>query len=156
MADSTYLKNVVEPFVVAWVSQQIGMPLSRRRIVVGPRGDGTPVRFEFDGVSSGGDIGLLVSTTQTVKPGGTRKLHMDASILLSTSFSRRLMAFISEDVRLNFVNKCDGLLPLRHIEMFVVDALPPEMSAMVSRFQSEAKAEVGDRGRQWKPGGQRR
>ena len=69
---------------------------------------------------------------------------------------RRLMAFISEDVRLNFVNKSDGLLPLRQIEMLVCDTLPPEMSAEVARFQAQAKAEVGDQGKIWKPGGQRR
>ena len=156
MADSTYLKNVVEPFVAEWVSQKVGVPLSRRRVPVGPRLNGTVVHFEFDGVSSCGDVGLLVSTTQTVKPGGTRKLHMDASILLNTSFKRRLMAFISEEVRMHFVNKCDGLLPLSQIEMLVCNTLPPEMSAEVARFQAQAKTEVGDQGELWKPGGRRR
>ena len=156
MADSSYLKDVVEPFVAGWVSQRIGVPLTKRRIVGGPRTDGTPVRFEFDGVSEDDKVGLLVSTSLTVKPGGTRKLHVDASILLNTAFDRRLMAFISEDVRLNFVNKCDGLLPLSRMEMFVCDELPPEMSAAIARFQAKAKAEVGDQGKQWKPGGKRR
>ena len=156
MADSTYLKQVVEPFVVAWVSEKIGVPLVRRRVPVGPRTDGTTVHFEFDGVSESGDVGLLVSTSQTVKPGGTRKLHMDASILLTAPFRRRLMAFISEGVRLNFLNKCDGLLPLREIELLVSDSLHADMRAEIARFQSEAKTEVGDQGKLWKPGGQRR
>lgn len=156
MADSTFLKNVVEPFVVAWVSERISVPLARRRFPVGSRTDETTVHFEFDGVSADGQVGLLVSTTQTVKPGGTRKLHADASILLNTSFKRRLMAFISEDVRLNFINKCDGLLPLRHIELLVCNALPPTMSARIASFQSAAKAEVGDQGKSWKVGGKRR
>src|SRR5882672_4215588 len=98
MADSSYLKHVVEPFVVGWVSRRIGVPLAKRRVAVGPRTDATPVHFEFDGVSENGQVGLLVTTTLTVKPGGTRKLHVDASILLHTAFTRRLMAFISEDV----------------------------------------------------------
>ena len=156
MANSTYLKSVVEPFVVGWVSERIGVPLTRRRVAVGPRMDATTVHFEFDGVSAGGEVGLLVSTTQTVKPGGIHKLHKDASILLNTPFHRRLMAFISEDVCLNFVNKCDGLLPLRQIELLVCDALPPEMSAEVARFQAQAKTEVGDQGKLWRPGGRRR
>lgn len=156
MADSSYLNRVVEPFVVQWVSQRIGVPLTKRRVAVGPRTDGTLVRFEFDGVSEDGKVGLLVSTSLTVKPGGTRKLHVDASILLNTAFDRRLMGFINEDVRLNFVNKCDGLLPLGRIETFVCHELLPEMSAAVARFQTEAKAEVGDQGKQWKPGGKRR
>lgn len=156
MADSTFLTNVIEPFIVAWVSQRIEIPLARRHVAVGPRLDGTVVHFEFDGVSACAGVGLLVSTTQTVKPGATRKLHMDASILLNAPFHRRLMAFISEDVRLNFINKSDGLLPLRQIEMLVCDTLPPEMSAEVARFQAQAKTEVGDQSKIWKPGGQRR
>ena len=89
MADSTFLTRVVEPFIVTWVSQRIGIPLARRQVAVGPRLDGTAVHFEFDGVSTCAGVGLLVSTTQTVKSGATRKLHMDASILLNAPFHRR-------------------------------------------------------------------
>ena len=66
------------------------------------------------------------------------------------------MAFISEDVRVNFLNKSDGLLPLCDIEMLVCDSLPAVMLKQIAKFQAEAKAEVGDKGKQWKPGGQRR
>lgn len=156
MADSSYLRRVVEPFIVQWVSRRIGVALQAQCSPVGPRTDGTVVQFEFDGVSEDGQTGLLVSTSHTVKPGGTRKLHVDASILLRTTFRRRLMAFVSEDVRLNFLNKCDGLLELSKIEMLVCDKLPPEMQARIAEFQAEAKSEVGDKGKQWKPGGPRR
>jgi len=156
MADSTFLKDQVEPFVVNWVSQLVGVKLQPERVVVGKRADGTQVHFAFDGVSESKKIGLLVSTSLTVKPGGVRKLHTDASVLLNAPFQRRLMAFISTDVQINFLNKCDGLLPLRQIEMFVCDQLPAEMQARIDMFQSEAKSEVGDKGRKWKPGGKRR
>lgn len=156
MADSTYLKNVVEPFIVQWVSRRIGVALQPRRFPVGPRTDGTLVQFAFDGISKDGQTGLLVSTSHTVKPGGTRKLHVDASILLRAGFQRRIMAFVSDDVRLNFLNKCDGLLELSKIEMLVCDELTPEMQSAIAKFQAEAKSEVGDKGKQWKPGGQRR
>ncbi len=156
MADSTYLKNIVEPFIVQWVSRRIGVALQPRRFPVGPRTDGSLVHFEFDGVSEDGRIGQLVSTSLTVKPGGTRKLHVDASILLRAAFQRRIMAFVSDDVRRNFLNKCDGLLELSKIEMLVCDELPPEMQRGIARFQAEAKSEVGDKGKQGKPGGQRR
>ncbi|MFZ1072665.1 MAG: hypothetical protein WAO21_04440 [Verrucomicrobiia bacterium] len=119
MADSTYLKNIVEPFIVQWVSRCVGLALQPRRFPVGPRTDGTVVNFEFDGVSEDGQTSLLVSTSMTVKPGGTRKLHVDASILLRAAFQRRIMAFVSDDVRQNFLNKCDGLLELSKIEMLV-------------------------------------
>jgi len=142
--------------VVDWVSRRISIELKPRQVVVGPRTDGTAVRFAFDGVSEDGKTGLLVSTTLTVKPGGTRKLHTDASTLLYAPFQRRLMAFISNDVRVNFLNKCDGLLPLSKIEMLVCDALPAVMLTAIQAFQADAKAEVGDKGKVWVPGGPRR
>jgi hypothetical protein len=156
MADSTYLTKVVEPFVVDWVSRRIGTTLTPQQIVVGPRMDGTPVQFAFDGVSVDRRIGLLVSTSCTVKPGGLRKLHVDASILLRVPFTRRIMAFINADVLMNFINKCDGLLPLCEIEMLVCDSLPEDMSARIAEFQATARKEVGDKGKVWKPGGKRR
>jgi hypothetical protein len=75
--------------------------------------------------------------------------------VLQAPFQRRLMAFISNDGLQNFMNKCDGLLPLREIEMLVCDALPAEMKEEIEKFQEKAKAEVGDRGMRWKPGGPR-
>lgn len=152
MADSSYLKKTVEPFVVDWVSNRIGIPLSPGKVPIGQRTDGTVAHFEFDGVSQDNRVALLVSTSHTLKPGGCRKLHTDASILLQGPFERRTMAFVREDVRQNFLNKCDGLLPLGKIEMVVCDAMPPEMLDAIARFQAEAKFEVGDKGRPWKPG----
>jgi hypothetical protein len=58
LADSTYLKNVVEPFVVQWVSRRIGVTLQPRRFPVGPRTDGALVHFKFDGVSEDGQSGV--------------------------------------------------------------------------------------------------
>lgn len=156
MADTRYLTQMVEPHITRWVSARLGLALQPGRLVVGSRMDGAPVSFAFDGVSPDRHTALLVSTTLTVKPGGTRKLHVDASILLQAPLDRRIMAFISEDVRLNFVNKCDGLLPLGKIEMLVCDDLTDEMRRGIATVQGESKAEVGDKGRIWKPGGPRR
>jgi hypothetical protein len=156
VADSTYLKTIVEPFVVSWVSTRIGLKLLPQRMPVGPRQDGTPVHFVFDGVSPDGKTALLVSAGYTVKAGGTRKLHVDASILLNAPFERRIMAFVSPDVLNNFINKCDGLLPLSRIEMIVCDELPQDMRATVELFHEAARSEVGDKGRKWRVGGQRR
>jgi hypothetical protein len=156
MADTTYLKEVVEPFVASWVSERIGVSLKPRRIPVGPRSDGTPVHFEFDGVSDDGRTGLLVSTGQTLKSGGWRKLFVDAALLLQADFDRRLLILVKDDVRQNFLNKCDGLLPLSRIEIMVCDALTPAMWNEIATVQDAAKKEVGDKGKQWKPGGRRR
>ena len=146
MADSTYLKNTIEPFIVDWVSKSIGVKLYPMRIAVGRRGDGTEVYFNFDGVSENGKVGLLVSSSQTVKSGANRKLYRDASILLRAPFKKRIMAFVNQDVARNFVNKCDGLLPLGDIEMLVCDCLPKHMTREIERFQSLARVEVGDKG----------
>ena len=156
MANSAYLTKVVEPFIVEWVSKQIGIDLHPRKLRVGRRTDGTPVHFMFDGVSNDGNVGLLVSTSHTLKPGGARKLHTDASILLNTRFRRRIMAFVNESVCTNFLNKCDGLLPLRKIEMMVCDCLPAPMTEEIVRFQTLARAEAGDKGKVWTVGKHRR
>jgi hypothetical protein len=154
IVDTYYLKQCVEPHIVARISERIGVPLQRGRVPIGPRADDRLVHFEFDGVSQDQQVGLLVSYSQTIKPGGVRKLHVDASILLFAPFTRRLMAFISDDVYSNFLNKCDGLLPLSRIEMFVCngDDLPIEMSARIAEIYSAAKTEVGDKGKRWKLG----
>lgn len=156
MANSTYLSKVVEPFIVNWVSNRIRIPLRPARVCVGQRTDGTSVHFHFDGVSEDEKVGLLVSTSQTLKPGGTRKLHVDACILLRAPFERRIMAFVCQSVIKNFVNKCDGLLPLCQIEMLMCDSLPMDMQEQIARFQAESRSEMGDKGKLWKPGGQRR
>jgi len=155
VANSAYLTKVVEPFIVEWVSQRIGVELKPKRLRVGPRTDGTVVHFDFDGVSEDGRTGLLVSTSHTIKPGGTRKLHVDASILLRADLDERLMAFVSDDVRQNFVNKCDGLLELSKIKMLICDTLPADMQVGIAVFQEEAKSEVGSKGKKWKVGGRR-
>jgi hypothetical protein len=89
MADSTYLTNTVEPFIVQWVSRRIGVALQPRLFPVGQRTDGTPVNFEFDGVSEDGQTGLLVSTSRSLKTGAVRKLHVDAAIWRAKNANRR-------------------------------------------------------------------
>ncbi len=155
MANSTFLTKTVEPFVVTWVSERIGHILHPRKVFVGQNTDGSPVHFNFDGVSEDKKTGLLVSTSLTLKPGGVRKLHVDACVLLRASFERRIMAFISERTLEHFLNKVDGLLPLREIEMLVCP-LTDELHLGVTEFQAIAKHEVGDKGKQWKVGGKRK
>ena len=149
-------QNVVEPFIVQWVSRRVGVALKTRPVPVGPRTDGTIVHFKFDGVSEDGRIGLLGSTSHSLKHGATRKLHVNASNILRAGFQRRIMAFVSNPVRENFLNKCDGLIELSKIELLVCNDLPPEMRASIAGFQSAAKSEVGDKGRELKLGGRRR
>jgi hypothetical protein len=149
MSDTAYLKQEIEPYVVNYVAKKVGVPLKHRQVVsVGQRTDGTSVHFEFDGVSADEKVGLLVSTTCSTKSGAVRKLFMDASVLLQTSsFDLRIMAFVSNDVMNNFLNTCDGLLPLKRIKMIVCDTLSPAMRNELKVVQMNAKAETGDKGR---------
>lgn len=66
------------------------------------------------------------------------------------------MIFVNRDVKNNFVNRCDGLLPLAKIEKHVCEDLPAEMRAEIARIQADAKSEVGNKGKLWKPGGKRK
>ncbi len=156
MANTQYFKHVVEPHLVRWLGERLAISLKPRKVPVGRRADGQWVSFAFDGVSDDGQVGVLASATHTLKPGGTRKLHVDASILLAAPFTRRFMIFVSDDAKTNFVNRCDGLLPLAMIEMPVCKDLPAEMATEIARIQADTRSEAGDKGKRWKPGGKRR
>lgn len=156
MADTHYLKTVVEPFITKWVSKQIKLLLKPKKMPVGPGMDGKMVNFEFDGVSQDEQTALLVSTSYSFQTGVIRKLFVDAAILLRTKFNRRIMAFVSNDVLQTFINRCDGLLPLGQIEFLLCDSLPPEMVKEMAKIHTAAKTEVGDKGKQRKTGGRRR
>lgn len=147
---------VVEPYLIEWLSRCIGMKLIPRRLPVGVRADGSAAHFAFDGVSTDGKTAALISTSFTLKSGGERKLFVDAAVLLRTDLNRRLMVFISPSVREHFVNRCDGLLELKKIEMLLSPNLPNEMTARIEKIQADAKREVGDKGKQLRPGGRRR
>lgn len=156
MANTTYLKDVVEPYLVRWLSRDIGLELMPKRLHVGNRADGSPAHFAFDGVSLDGKVATLISTSFTLKAGGERKLFVDAAILLRTPLQRRIMVFVCPDVKKHFLNRCDGLLELQKIEMVLAPSLPVEMKIRIEEIQIEAKREVGDKGKRKLPGGQRR
>jgi hypothetical protein len=84
----THLKQV-ERHVSQWLSSKIGVSLNARRVIVGLRTDGTPVHFEFNGVSDDGAIGVLVSTSHTVKPGAFLGKGAKKSIAVREGCARR-------------------------------------------------------------------
>lgn len=53
MADSSYLKEIVEPFVVNGLSERLGVRLSPQQIMVGPREDGDFTRPNEDWTKPG-------------------------------------------------------------------------------------------------------
>ncbi len=156
MANTEYLKRVVEPYIVHWVSRNICITLKPEPIVVGKNSDGDDVPFTFDGVSADHTVGVLVSTSHTIKTGGYRKLYMDASLLNRAGFRRKIMAFVSRDVWQNFKNRCDGLVDLAGIQPMFCEELTEEMRIQIATIQKDSKRVVGDKGKVWTVGKPRR
>ena len=75
---------------------------------------------------------------------------------VNSQIIRRVMAFVSANIRQNFINRCDGLVDMGGIEMLVCDVVPPEMLAQIAVVQSHSKIEVGDKSKVWKVGNPRR
>jgi hypothetical protein len=146
MANTTYLKTIVEPFLVDWAARKIGVPLHPQRVVVGQDSGGRPVNFEFDGVSPDGTTGVCVSASSSYKVGQMRKYFMEAAVLnRCRQFTRRIMVFTNRGNWEGFVNQCDGLLELSRIEPLICDEVPEEMRARILEVYTKAAREVGDR-----------
>jgi len=146
MADCSYLKTEVEPFLVNWAARKIGVPLRPQKVVVGQDSGGRPVSFAFDGVSPDGTIGVCVSASSSYKVGQMRKYFMEAAVLNGCrQFARRIMVFTNRGNWEGFLNQCDGLLELSRIEPLICDELPDPMRARIREIYTNAAREVGDR-----------
>jgi len=148
MANTSYLKKEVEPVLVQWASEKLGVPLSKKRVVVGQNSQGEDVSFEFDGVSADGGIAVCVSASSSYKTGQMRKFFMEATLLNQVpQFRQRAMVFISENIRKGFKNQCDGLVDLGKIELLVCTDLREDMKVKIREiFRSAAKEVRAKRG----------
>ncbi|MBN2594503.1 MAG: hypothetical protein JXA81_13425 [Sedimentisphaerales bacterium] len=158
MADTSYLKKTVEPFLLRWTAQQIDVELKPCKVVVGHAMDGSSVRFEFDGVSDDGTVGICISASSSYKVGQMRKFFMEATLLNRIpQFKRRIMVFVEKHVWEGFKNQCDGLVDLDRIEGLICSDLPQDMRAKIAEIYKVSAEEVGDRsGRGIKVPGRRR
>ena len=146
MANTTYLKKTVEPYLLEWTRKQIGVPLVKKRVVVGPDSEGRPVSFEFDGVSEDGTVGVCISASTSYKTGQMRKFFMEATLLNRVpQFKRRIMVFVEPQMWESFRNQCDGLVDLKSIEPLICTDLPPEMRAGIVQVYAASAREVGDK-----------
>jgi hypothetical protein len=158
MADTSYLRRVVEPYLVNWVSRRLGTTFTPGREFVGKSSNGERVHYAFDGVSEDGKIGVCVSASTSYKTGQMRKLFMDATLLNRCHrFKRRIMVFVEKHVWEGFKNQCDGLVDLNKIEPLICTDLPQDMRAKIAEIYKASADEVGDRsGRGTKVPGRRR
>ena len=146
MANTSYLRMVVHPYLLDWVSKRIGVPLGPAKVIVGYDGDGCPVRFGFDGVSDDETIGVCISASSSYKTGQMRVYFMEATLLnRCRQFRRRIMAFTGTASWEGFRNQCDGLVDLKNIEPLICDDLPEEMRLKIQEVYTESAKEVGDR-----------
>ena len=158
MANTSYLRKTVEPFLLEWTGKQLGVAVKPCKVVVGHRMDGIPVRFEFDGVSEDGTVGVCVSASTSYKVGQERKFFKEATLLNRVrQFERRVMVFVEGHVWEGFKNQDDGLVDLKQIEPLICTCLPEEMRAKIAEIYKASAKEVGDRsGRGTKIPGRRR
>jgi hypothetical protein len=146
MANTTYLKNEVEPYLRKWAARRIGVALEKCPVVVGQDSDGRDVRFEFDGVSPDGTVGVCISASTSYKTGQMRKFFMEATLLNRVSaFKRRIMVFTSRHMWEAFKNECDGLIDMKNIEPMFYTDLPKEMQVRIAEIYQQSAKEVGDK-----------
>jgi len=146
MADTSYLKKVVEPHLLRWAAQKIGVSLKPTKVVVGRDIEGHPVQFAFDGVSDDGSVGVCISASSSYKVGQKRKFFMDATLLNRCSqFRRRIMVFTNRICWDGFKNECDGLVDLKQIEPMICEVLPDPMRTKIEEIYANSAQEVGDR-----------
>jgi len=146
MADTSYLKKVVEPYLLRWASKRLKVRLKPTKVVVGKNSDGFPVSFEFDGVSEDGTVGVCVSASTSYKVGQERKFFMEATLLNRVrQFRRRVMVFIEGHVWESFKNRCDGLVKLSRIEPLICTRLPRAMRAKIDEIYKVSAQEVGNK-----------
>ena len=146
MANTSYLKKVVEPHFLAWLSKRIGQALAPARVLVGRDSDNRPVRFAFDGVSKDGSIGVCISASCSYKTGQMRKYFMEASLLCRCpQFRRRIMVFTSPACWEGFKNQCDGLVDLCKIEPVICEDLSDDMRQKIKEIYLASAKEVGDK-----------
>jgi hypothetical protein len=158
MADTSYLRRAVEPYLLKWTGDRLGTQLEPRREYVGENSDGGPVHFAFDGVSQDGSVGVCISASTSYKTGQMRKLFLDATLLnRCPRFKRRVMVFVEKHVWEGFKNQCDSMVDLCRIEPLLCTDLPPDMRARIEQIYNASAREVGDRsGRGTKTPGKRK
>ncbi|MCJ7543599.1 MAG: hypothetical protein MUP47_03370 [Phycisphaerae bacterium] len=146
MANTSYLRKVVEPFLLKWTAEKIGVPLESARVIVGRDSNDRPIRFAFDGVSEDGSVGVCISASSSYKTGQMRKYFMEATLLCRCPrFRRRIMVFTSSACWEGFKNQCDGLVDLCKIEAMICDDLSDEMRQKINEVYLESAKEVGDK-----------
>lgn len=146
MADTSYLRKVVEPYLLARVSERMGVPLAKKRVVVGHDSADRPVSFEFDGVAQDGTVGVCISASTSYKTGQMRKFFIEATLLNRVPyFRRRIMVFIEDHMWQSFKNQCDGLVDLKNIEPMIFTDLPQKMRARIDDIYAKSAREVGDK-----------
>lgn len=146
MANTSYLRKIVEPYLLDWTAERIGVCLEEKKVIVGYDSDNRPVPYNFDGVSEDGTVGVCISASTSYKTGQMRKFFLEATLLNRVrKFKRRIMVFIEKHVWDGFKNQCDGLVDLKKVEPLICTKIPTEMRKRIQRIYEESAREVGDK-----------
>ena len=142
MADSHFIKTLIEPAMRGWLTDRYGGVFTEREMPLRWGGQGTGT-FRFDAVNEDATILACLSTTGSFKAGQRHKLMRDATFMwLVPTAKTRLLAVIDPQVASALIKELQcGRLPPQ-TEVKVVE-LPADLSNQIGRFRIFAGEEVG-------------
>jgi hypothetical protein len=152
MANSDFIKKLIEPAMRARLSQIYGVAFTERAMPLRWSGEGMG-SFRFDAVSEDGTILACLSTARGLKAGQRHKLLRDATFMwLVPGVKKRVLAVVDEGIAtaLTAEAQCGRLPPDTEIK---VVAISDELLRQLTAFRATAVQEVSGEGRRKSPGG---
>jgi hypothetical protein len=144
MADTSYIKRVVEPFLRKQLELVYGVPFRSRRVQLTPGGT-----HAFDAVSEDGMIVAAMKCSSGLTSGGknpagkVKGCVADLYYLSLASAATRLIVLTNAEFYGIFMKDMKGRIP-PNIEVKLLH-LPPEMESKVCEIQQLASKEVSAR-----------
>lgn len=142
MANSHFIKTLVEPAMRLWLTKDFGMSFSERAMPIRWNGEGAG-SFRFDAVSEDGTIIACLSAAYNLKAGQKHKLMRDATFMwLVPGVKRRVMVVVEQTIAegLGVELRCGRIPP--ETEIRLVD-LPFDIRQRLGTFRVKAAKEVG-------------
>jgi hypothetical protein len=147
MANTSYIKNEVEPWVRNWLSKQFpGQSFKSQQLALTNIAKCGPGSHEFDEVSEDGTIvaaikGHSYKTSGGKPPSGKyASLYQERYFLSLIKAHKKLLIFTNEDMYTAFLNKSRGMVA-DGIEL-VFCQLPEEMQRKVQKISEKASKEM--------------
>ncbi len=146
VADTTFLRDVVEPYVREWLAKNFGKPfqsefLSLTRVL------GKPAVHEFDAVSSDRKIICGIKTASWKTSGGNRGdgkikgAYAEIYFLDHVEAQQKFLVLTDEEFYRNLATELSGKLPA-DIDLLLCK-LPDDLEKEVKRVRATSRRELG-------------